>query len=149
MTWAFLFPAFLGMAATLQSGLNRQIAQNWGLASAVLMNALVLTTTGCLVFLGQRLYPEYFPEIFRQKGSLSGFSLWYLVPGLCGFSIVVGMPWGIQKFGALRVSLLFIAAQILTSIIWDASVEGRPVTSPRVLGTLLTLIGAIIVGLKG
>ena len=53
---------------------------------------------------------------------------WYFIPGLCGFLIVFGIPYGIIRIGALLTITLMICTQIITSIFWDTFVEQIPLS---------------------
>lgn len=149
MAWSYFLPFFLGILAVMQGGLNRQISREWGLAGATLTNNFVLLVCGLALFFTTRFSPESVPAFFRPKTGLSSFSWWYLLPGLCGFSLVTGLPFTIQRIGATRVFVGLIAAQLLTSLLWDARIENLPVTGTRVLGALLAFGGAVLVSWKG
>ena len=61
MRWMVLLPGFLGLAAVLQGGLNRQIMGSWGLAQAALLNTLVLLAAVGVLLLVARLWPGALP----------------------------------------------------------------------------------------
>lgn len=149
MSWAYFLPFIFGAMAVLQGGLNRLIARDWGLAGTVFLNSLMLSTAALGLYVWARNNPGALPEVFRDRGSFSSFSWWYLIPGLCGFTLVTGLPFAIQKIGALKVFVGLIAAQLLVSMIWDARIEQLPITSTRVLGALLSFCGALLVAWKG
>lgn len=149
MSWAYFLPFLFGAMAVLQGGLNRLIARHWGLAGTVFLNSLMLTTAGLALYLFARHNPQALPAIFRDKGSFSSFSWWFVIPGLCGFTLVTGLPFAIQKLGALKVFVGLIAAQLIVSMIWDAHVEQLPVTSTRMIGAALSFCGALLVAWKG
>ncbi|MEW6057943.1 MAG: DMT family transporter, partial [Bdellovibrionota bacterium] len=92
--------------------------------------------------------PHLLPDIFRDKSSFSNFSWWHVVPGLCGVTIIAGISLGIGRIGALKVFVGMIGAQLLGSLIWDAWIEQTPVTLTRVVGSVLALLGAVMVSLK-
>lgn len=150
MRWFILLPGMLGLAAVIQGGLNRQISGQWGLSNAAFFNTLVLlaATAGLLVYTVTR--PESLPEFFRVKGGLgaswASFRWWYLIPGLCGMSLVVGIPYAIQRIGAFPVFLGILGGQLVASLLWDAAVEHRPVTLVRLAGAGLALLAAWMVG---
>ena len=148
MRFITLVPMLCGLAVVAQAGLNRRFAGQWGLMSAVLVNMVVATVVTFAVYLTVRAVPGLWPEAASQ-GRLSGFTPWHLLPGLCGVVIVLGMPWAMSRLGAVQSALLLMAAQLLTSLVWDAMVEGRPATFPRVLGSGLAFTGAAIAVWKG
>jgi bacterial/archaeal transporter family-2 protein len=147
-----LVPLLCGLAVVAQAGLNRRFAGQWGLLSAVLMNMVVATVTTFGVYMVARSVPGFWPEAAAPGGQVrlfDGFTVWHLLPGLCGVLIVIGMPWAIGRLGAVQSALLLMAAQLLTSLVWDAMVEGRPATLARVVGSALAFAGAAIAVWKG
>jgi bacterial/archaeal transporter family-2 protein len=132
-----------------QGGLNRRLAGQWGLPGAVLLNTVVLLGVVLTLFALMSAVPSLFPEGFGGRPQLRGFSPWYLLPGVLGFVIVLGMPVAIARLGAVQSVLLLIAAQLVASLAWDALVEGRPATLVRVVGSVLAVAGAALVVLKG
>ncbi len=145
-----LVPLLCGLAVVAQAGLNRRFAGQWGLLSAVLMNMVVATVATFGVYVVARSVPGFWPEASAGQGRLfAGFTPWHLLPGLCGVIIVVGMPWAIGRLGAVQSALLLMAAQLLTSLVWDAMVEGRPATLARVVGSAVAFAGAAIAVWKG
>jgi transporter family-2 protein len=146
MRWMVLLPGFLGLAAVLQGGLNRQVAGQWGLAGAALFNTLVLlAAVGALLAL-VRLRPSVLPEFFQIKGALAQLRWWWILPGLFGFALVTGIPFAISRLGAFPVFLGILVGQMITSLAWDAVLEGRPLTLPKVCGALLAVAAAVLVG---
>lgn len=147
-----LVPLLCGLAVVAQAGLNRRFAGQWGLLSAVLMNMVVATVATFAVYLVARSVPGLWPEAAAPGGVgrlFDGFTFWHLLPGLCGVLIVVGMPAAISRLGAVQSALLLMAAQLLTSLVWDAMVEGRPATLARVVGSAVAFAGAAIAVWKG
>ncbi|HZI09379.1 MAG TPA: DMT family transporter [Myxococcus sp.] len=144
-----LVPLLCGLAVVAQAGLNRRFAGQWGLLSAVLMNMVVATVATFAVYAVARAVPGLWPEAAPGAARFSGFTPWHLLPGLCGVLIVIGMPWAIGRLGAVQSGLLLIVAQLVTSLVWDAMVEGRPATLARVVGSAIACAGAAIVVWKG
>ncbi|GHG66263.1 DMT family transporter [Comamonas sp. JC664] len=149
MRFITLVPMLCGLAVVAQAGLNRRFAGQWGLMSAVLVNMVVATVATFAVYMAVRTVPGLWPEAAAGQGRLSGFTPWHLLPGLCGVVIVLGMPWAMSRLGAVQSALLLMAAQLITSLVWDAMVEGRPATFPRVLGSGVAFMGAAIAVWKG
>lgn len=145
----FFLPVFLGIAAVIQGGLNRQISNQWGLASAVLFNTLVMLMFMALLLVIAKWRPEWLPQFFRMKGGFTAFRWWYLVPGLCGLALVVGIPFAIQRVGTLPVFLGILGGQMVMSLAWDALVEHRPLTTLRLAGAGVAILSAWMVGRQG
>lgn len=139
-----LVPAIIGVLVVLQAGLNRRISAHWGLPSAVLLNACLAAAFAAL-FLGYcALRPETIPPLLRANASLRAFSPWFVLPGFIGFCLILGGPWAIARFGATHTFVLVVSAQLAAGALWDALVEGLPVTKERVLGITLAWAGALV-----
>ncbi len=138
-------PAILGLVVVLQAGLNRKISAQWGLTTAVLLNALVFLVLA-VVFYGLNIWKsDLFPENFKTTFNMKSFSWWFLIPGALGCILVFGGPWAIGKWGAVHTFILIISAQLLASLIWDWQVEGLSVSPMRIGGIILAWIGALLV----
>lgn len=139
-----LLPALLGVASVLQAVLNRRIAVSWGLAAAALLNSAVLLAAAVGVFVWSRKMPAAFPAGFAAPAVLGSGSWWFLVPGVLGLSLVMGLPYAVGRLGAGAVFIMLIGAQIVTSLLWDFAVEGRPLAGMRIAGAVLALVGAAL-----
>jgi transporter family-2 protein len=143
MNWFVLLPLAIGVITVLQGGLNRQLGGAMGLGSAVLLNAAVVMGLAIGLYAWVRAAPASAPALFR--GELGRIEPWMLLPGLFGFSIIAGIPWAISALGASRVFVGIVVAQLVTSMVWDVWVEGRPVTTLRALGVALGVVSVILV----
>ena len=56
----------------------------------------------------------------------------------------VGMPWAVQKLGALATFVALIGAQMVAGMVWDAWVQGAALTAPRVLGAAFAVAGVAL-----
>lgn len=149
MLIALFLSATLGLASVLQGGLNRQIATTWGFTAAAFFNTLVLLTAITVLYIVSRRYPMLLPEVLRERQGFSNFSWWYIIPGLCGLYIILGMPLVISKIGAVKLFMGFVAAQLVGSLIWDACMEGMPVNAIRIIGVGLSFLAVWLVTWKG
>ncbi len=143
MTPAFLVPALLGALVVIQAGLNRRIAAHWGLPTAVVLNALVLTVGAFALLIYFRLRADGGLNEIRFDAKL--FAPWFLLPGLIGVGLVFGGPWSIAHLGAVTTFVLLISSQLLMSIIWDMKVENLDISNGRWLGIALAWLGALLV----
>ena len=142
MNLALIVPFALGCFAVLQVALNKRIAASMGLTQAVILNAGVLLVVAVVFWLYARGARQDFGEWMSGSGGPGDFKLWWIIPGLCGLTLVAGLPWAVQRIGALQAFVVLVAAQMLFSIVWDHWVEGVDVTAPRVIGAALAIAGA-------
>jgi bacterial/archaeal transporter family-2 protein len=145
---ALLVPFALGCFAVLQVALNKRIAGVMGLTQAVILNAGVLLVVAIAFWLYARGAREQFGGWMEGSGGPGDFQLWWVIPGLCGLTLVAGMPWAAQRIGALQTFVILVAAQMLCSIVWDRFVDDVPVTAPRVIGASLAVLGAAVTTIR-
>jgi len=139
-------PLILGFATIIQATLNKQAAKSFGLTQvAVITNAISFSISITLLFLVIK-YPDFFPDIFKVK-KIENFNFLYILPGIFGISIVIGIPWAISNLGAVKVTILLITAQIISSFAWDIFVENIPTTTNKLIGSLLAFISIIIMSI--
>ncbi len=144
-----LLPFAVGVAAVLQGVLNRRVMSEWGLSAAVLLNSLVFLVVSLGLLALARSRPELFPDSFAPSASWSTLAWWFILPGLFGMVIVLGIPWAIDSLGAARVFVGIVAAQMVASLVWDHFMEGVELSLERVGGTVLAVVGAWLVGRGG
>lgn len=143
MNFLFLIPLLIGVMSIMQGSLNRQISNELGIAHTVVLGTTIfLIFTIALYFVALKS-PSSFPEFFQVKQPLSSFKLWYIFPALFGFGVVIGMPFAILKLGAVKVTVYMIAAQMVTSVIWDIWVEKISINKLKVLGIILAFLSVL------
>ena len=143
MQFDFVVPFVLGVMAVLQATLNRGIAQHAGLAAATALNMVVAAACafGFALFCAQRGEAN---GILRWTVDRSAFQLWWLLPGVVGFLIVLGLPWSVQRIGALSTFVALVSAQMVTSALWDHFAGGIPLSPTRIAGALCALVGVVL-----
>ncbi len=140
MNLTYIIPLAVGAAGIIQGGLNKTMSQNMGLTMALFIgNTLVVLYSIFLYFLASKS-PESVSELFKLKTSSVGFKWWYIIPSICGFIIITGIPFGISKIGAVKVTVLIVTGQMLTSIFWDVMVEKIPLNSMKALGIFFSML---------
>lgn len=140
MNLTYILPLLVGMAGILQGGINKNMSDTLGLAHALLLGNFFVLIYTFLLYFGVMKTPEFFPDFFRVKTHLLSFKWWYLIPSICGFIIVLGIPVGISQLGAVKVAVLIVAAQMVTSIVWDIFVEKLPINTMKATGVLFSLL---------
>lgn len=144
-----LLPIAAGIAVVVQSGVNRQIADQWGLAAAILLNSVVVLALAAVVYFAVKLRPDAFPEFLHVPSGLGAITWWQgFLPGVLGLTIILGLPWAFSRMGALEVILTLLVAQVVASIAWDTWVEDMPVEPLRIVGALVALGGTILAAWK-
>lgn len=133
----------MGLTVIVQGTLNRQIAESWGLSAAVLLNASIFFITSLGLLLLAKFGGELVPEFLKIK-SAQDFKWWYALPGLCGFLLVLGLPWGIRELGASKTFVLLVSSQIVLGLIWDTFVYNAHPGLTKMCGAGLAILGAII-----
>ena len=143
MKFVYLFlPFFLGILAVLQAGLNRSIAKTHSLFSVVLFNNGMVFGFSVLAWL---CYRKFYVGDFKTPSLLtSTFQWWYFVPGVAGFLFVLLLPYSIARFGATRVFIMLILAQIISGITWDLYVENQSLSPSRYLAVLFSIFSCCI-----
>ncbi|MBY0385997.1 DMT family transporter [bacterium] len=141
---AIVFSIMAGCFGVIQSGLNKMISDHWGFSSALLLNGLVFLVFNFLLFSVVYFQPQIFSSEYRLQGSFSDFKLWWILPGICGFMLVMGLAVSLAQVGAVQTFVICIAAQIVCSLLWDLVVEGKEIAVMRLAGAAITFFGAFL-----
>lgn len=144
MRWMLLIPLLVGASTVVQGGLNAIVSSRWGLAATVVFNNAIILALSVLLWGLVLVAPHWFPAFFADKGSWSDVRWWWLVPALGGLVIVGGIPWAMDRLGALPVLIGIVAAQMIGGLLWDALVLGQPIQWMRVGGASLALAGVVL-----
>lgn len=145
----YIIPLILGAMAVLQTGMNRRLAQDTGLAQAALVSNLMTVLLCVVLYLVASSQTSPLPDLYKVKGQpLWQIKWWYFVPGLCGAMLVAGAPFALHKLGAVTFFICFIVAQMVFSAFWDVQIMKIPLHSLRILGIGLALVGAVLAALK-
>jgi transporter family-2 protein len=142
MTWPIVLPLALGVAAVVQTGINRQIGQQWGTIVTSFASGMVLALTAALILVAASVF------LGGQGAGAQPTSTpawWWVFPGILGFCIVAGLPLSMDRIGAARVFFLMIGGQMVASLVWDAIFEHRAISVTRIAGIAFALVGATLV----
>lgn len=144
-TWLLLLPLALagGMAVPTQFAVNSQLRDAVGgpvIASVVsfIVGAVVLTVAAVAV---SRAIPEI--------GEMASSPWWVWTSGVLGSVYILASVILTPRLGAATTVGLFLAGQVVASIVIDhfglLGVATQHVTLPRILGVLLVLAGVFLV----
>lgn len=146
--WTILLPILLGCVGILQGAVNGQISNTIGVAQTTLITNIG-TVAICLVFYFMvKSYAHLFPEYFQIKAPLATYKWWYIFPPLFGFLIIAGMPFAIAKLGAVKVTVGLIAAQMITSVVWDMMVQDIGLNLMKVIGIVFAFLSVTFITLS-
>lgn len=140
-----IYALIVGFVITIQAGLNKILSNTWGLASTLVWGSFVVLVASIVFYYGVRFQWMDVPEFMFDKAPFQKWYWWILIPGICGFIIILGLPWLIAEIGATKTIVLAIAGQIISSLLWDWLVEKMPINTWRIVGSLVTFLGAILV----
>lgn len=138
----------IGLITVLQSGLHKNMLMGNGILPVVALNAVIAFIISMLLFFAQKYAWITLPESFSSHGVFQIKKWWYLIPGICGFLIVIGFPLAISYMGAAQVFIIAIAGQCVGSLLWDVFIEQNSPTLLKSVGVLFTLVGAFLTTLK-
>jgi len=147
MNWSILLPISLGVVGILQGGLNRQVSEYVGVAQATLITNLVTAVMCIGLFIWAKQYNEALPSIFQIKAPLTTYKWWFIFPPIFGVLIVAGMPYAIAELGAVKVTVGLIAAQMITSVLWDILVEDINLNLMKIAGIVFAFISVACITL--
>lgn len=145
MTFFLILPLILGVTVVMQGTLNRQIGLNHGLATALLINSIVFLVLNVVVYVLAKYTPSIFPEFIQVRDSDAPYNWKYMVPGFCGFLLVLGLPWAIDNIGAAKALLLLIISQIIAGFVWDYMNAEAPMHWLKFAGAALTMVGGALI----
>ncbi len=145
MNWTMGLPLLIGCVGILQGAMNRLISNYIGVTQAS-----VLTNIGsvilCMIFYFiVRSNAEMFPSLYHIKAPFSTYKWWFIFPPLFGFIIIAGIPYAIANLGAVKVTVGLIAAQMITSVLWDLGVEGIALNAMKLIGILFAFLSVTFV----
>lgn len=148
MNWTIALPLFIGCFGILQGAMNRVIASHIGVAQASLITNIGSTLFCAILYYFAKAYSHLMPEFYQIKAPLSTYKWWFIFPPLFGFAIVAGIPYSIAKLGAVKVTVGLIAAQMITSVVWDLLVEGVTINMMKFVGIVFAFLSVTFITLS-
>lgn len=142
----YLLPVFIGVAMTVQSGINAQLRMALGYP----LLAAFLSFLGGILLLGVLL--------LFSKQSLPAWSVysdisWYkYIGGFLGAFVVYAVIISVHEVGAANMFVLIVAGQLITALWMDhyglLGLKESPITAQKLVGILLVVAGAWLVNKK-
>lgn len=148
MNWTILLPLGLGVVGILQGAINRQVSTYIGVAQATLITNVATVFMCTAFFIFAKHYSEALPPLFQIKAPITTYKWWFIFPPIFGFLIVAGMPYAIFKLGAVKVTVGLIAAQMVTSVVWDIFVEDINLNLMKIAGIVFSFISVVFITLS-
>lgn len=148
MKLIYLLPIIIGMVGILQGALNKEMSLEIGVGQTVLVGMTLTFIFGVLFYLVVKFFPGLFNPIYHLKAPLTTWRWWFIIPGLLGLIIVGLFPEAIYELGAVKTTILIVAAQVIFSVCWDLFVEKLPVTTFKWLGMAFAFLSVVFMGLK-
>ncbi|MDD3022258.1 MAG: DMT family transporter [Alphaproteobacteria bacterium] len=143
MIFKFIFPILAGISIVLQGTLNRHLATQIGLVSAVFLNALIFLIFSAILWLLVRYELVGGIHLLTAR-SIEGLKWWDFLPGIFGFLIVFSTPVAITFLGANLTFAVIICTQLAVSVAWDSLVNKQIPPMSTVLGVIVMLVGLVI-----
>lgn len=146
--WTILLPVLLGCVGILQGAINGQISNTIGVTQATLITNVGSVIICVAFYFIVRSYSHLVPDFFQIKAPITTYKWWFVFPPLFGFMIIAGMPFAIAKLGAVKVTVGLIAAQMLTSVLWDIMVLDISLNIMKVVGILFAFLSVTFITLS-
>jgi bacterial/archaeal transporter family-2 protein len=143
MKWIYIVPLLIGIFGILQGALLKNVALEIGVAHAILIALAIYFFLGIILFILVSNLPQVLPAFYAVKYPVTYFKWWYLVPGIIGFFIVLFFPQAMNQLGAVKVTILIIAGQIITSTFWDFFIDHISFTPFKFLGIIFAILSLI------
>jgi uncharacterized membrane protein YdcZ (DUF606 family) len=141
-----LLPLFVGLSVVTQGVLNQKANLYWDFATNLFVNALVFLVVSVALLFVAKVYPEWCPDYLKPRAfELDKFKWWFLIPGICGFFIVLGVPWSLETNGPSKTFIVLVVSQIILSLLLEKFVFAAPVSTLKLAGAIVAAVGASIV----
>jgi transporter family-2 protein len=139
-----LLALVIGLVIPLQAAVNNQLKISIG--GSTLLAALVSFACGTLTL---ALVALAMQEKWGNLSLIARAPLWQLTGGAMGALFVFGTTLLAPRLGLAVMVAVIVAGQVLSSLAFDRigllGIPVRELTTPRVLGAVLTVIGVVLV----
>lgn len=148
MNWTLSLPLIIGCLGILQGAMNRLVSNYIGVSQASLITNVGSVIVCIFFYFFVKAYSHLFPELYHVKAPLSTYKWWFIFPPLFGFFIIAGIPFAIAKLGAVKVTVGLIAAQMITSVVWDLVVEDITLNAMKLIGIVFAFLSVTFITLS-
>lgn len=124
--------------------MNRSASASLGLASAVFINGVVFCLATTLWWFLVKMGWVSMPAALGAN-PIENLTWKNIVPGLCGVVIVVATPMALMHLGAALTFSLVIATQLILGLVLDATLGGKVVGWPQIVGAVVMLLGCMLI----
>lgn len=143
MTLKLLLPLLAGLSIVIQGTLNKTSANQLGIATALLLNSLILL----IIAIGFWLLMKY--SVLSGWGNTASLSFselkwWQYLPGILGFVIILTTPLAIQHLGANLTFALIICTQLIISLLWDSLAQKSWPSFSSWMGIAIMMVGVLV-----
>lgn len=148
MNWTLGLPLLIGCLGILQGAMNRLVSNYIGVTQASLITNLGSVTICMVFYFVVKANTQLFPAFYHIKAPLTTYKWWFAFPPIFGFLIIAGIPFAISQLGAVKVTVGLIAAQMITSVVWDMFVEGIELNTMKIIGIVFAFLSVTFISLS-
>lgn len=130
-----LIPIILGVTTIFQTQIVKRMSETYSLFQAAFINNL----TG-LILIGL----IYYFSNDKKEFAISQFQPFFLFAGLFGVFFVLGAPFAVSKIGPARFFIILVAAQIISSLIWQYYSDPVDISVKKIAAATLVFLGAYL-----
>lgn len=135
----------VGIVGVVQGAFNKNISMEIGVAQTAVVGSIVTLTAAAIFYFAVKASPEVFPDFFRIKAPFTHYKWWFPIPAVCGFIFIAALPFAFAGLGAVKASVLMIAAQMITSVVWDYFVDSVEVNMMKLGGLVLAFLSVLMI----
>lgn len=141
-------PLFLGAFVVIQAGINKSIGERASFHLAVLLNAFILFVLSIIYYCTMSFLQNGELSLKSLQENLKEMNSLWLLPGIFGFSLVLGGAISVKTLGAQHTFILIIVSQLVTSFLWDCFVLHVEFSWTKVIGVLLAFLSAVLMNAR-
>lgn len=141
----YAISAVLGALMVCQGIINKKLYEEWGVTLTLVLNSVLILFVSAIVWGISQYLPHDTADAIHRESKTSGWSWWYLVPGIIAYPVVAGVPISIDKIGPAPTFTLLVVAQVVFSMLWEQYSGERNISAMNIAGACLAIGGVIMV----